>query len=98
MVESYSERQQRLAAERIFKAITPQIGRIAADVQAQQRSIGTAVQLFGEQYRKMLADVAANVPRFEIPALKLDYQSLFPDIAAIQAHALRNVLPAAHAV
>jgi hypothetical protein len=98
MAESYSERQQRKAAEQVLKALTPQVRRMMADVHAQQRPIVVAAEVFGEQYRQMLRSVAAGVPKFEIPALKLDYQSLFPNLAAIQAEALKSFLPTVHAI
>jgi hypothetical protein len=98
MTESHYERQRRKAAEQLLKSLAPELRRMMADLQVQQRSVAAAAEVFGDQYSRMMRNVAASVPKLDIPALRLDYQSLFPDVSAIQAETLKSLLPGIHAV
>lgn len=99
MPESHYERRQREAAQRMLKAAMPDVQRVVEDLRRQQAYMANISQLFSTQYQDMLASITQGVlsdidrVKFEVPALKLDYQSLFPDFAGIHADAIKSLQP-----
>jgi hypothetical protein len=74
----------------------PQVQDAAAAVWDQQRYLNDIGEVVAKQYQDVFKAVAVpkvDLPRFEVPALKLDYTTLFPDIAAVQQQAAKALRP-----
>ncbi len=47
----------------------------------------------GSSNAKFIRDLAANMPRVEVPSLRVDFKSLFPDLAAFNARLSAQLTP-----
>lgn len=89
---------------RLLQRAMPDLSQIAKEVAWSQSLAAQVNQIYGSRYLKMIESVQAalpkiqvplvTMPKIEIPALKLDYSALFPDIKAIQQRLAESVFPA----
>lgn len=109
MDETPSQRRQREAAQRMVQAMMPDVQRVMRDMVRQQTHVTRIGEVLSSQYTDMLKSISASavlkfdaplirasrvdLARLNVPALRLDYQSLFPNLAAIHADALKSLLP-----
>ena len=79
------------AARRIVRSIAPQVQAAMQAWQRQQTAAmaKTIAEVVTPQYQRWLKDVS----RIAVPALELDYASLFPNFGALQAEARKSALP-----
>lgn len=96
--ESEYSRRQREQLQRILRSVMPDVQRKMREIgrQTSQRALG---DLFTPMHEKLVRDLARR-PAIEVsvPALKLDYQALFPDFANVEAEVLRQLQPSIEAI
>lgn len=113
MSETEHERRQREYAERIMKAAMPSVEKVMQEITRQRSPLLETANVLAAQHQQMMTDLvrqissshmpaisaaAMQAAKIHVPALKLDYRSLFPNIAAIQASAMKSVMPAVEAI
>jgi hypothetical protein len=81
--------------EAAVRALMPQV---QAAMKVWQREQGVAIartmnEVLAPQYQRWFEDLSSSFARVEVPALKLDYATLFPDFDRLQSDLLRSVLP-----
>ena len=102
MPESPFERRQREAAARVLRAAMPDIQRRLREVFSTQSE---TLKIIGEQYSsryaemiKSLTPLTRDVAKFKMPALALDYKTLFPDFARLHSSVIEQLRPALEAI
>jgi hypothetical protein len=110
MSESERERRQRQEAQRLLRAVMPDVTRVMEQIRKSQFNIPDIGKLYTDPYRELIAGLQLNLPKIQvitpdlskylaqsvtIPNLRLDYPSLFPDFAAVHKAAIGQILPSA---
>ena len=99
MPESPYERRQREAVERALRAAMPDIQRLMRDVLSIRSD---SLKILGEQYSRPMADMiktlARDMPKFTVPALTIDYKTLFPDLSRLRRTIVEQWRPAIEAI
>jgi hypothetical protein len=109
MSESERQRQQQEQAARILRQAMPDIDRIMRDIVSAQPAITNLNKLFGQGYQSFFRDIqhtaALQMPKIDrpkldikIPALKLNYPALFPDLTSVQDRLFESMKPAIEAI
>lgn len=99
MTESEHERRQREAAQRIIKGIMPDLDRLMKNLVSLNPPKRTIGELFTSQHQEMLGELMKtpvlkiDFRAFDLPPLKLDYKSLFPDFTSVHADVFKSLRP-----
>jgi hypothetical protein len=113
MEESEYQRRQRMEAARILRSVMPDLSQVMRDITSSQVDTVSIGTLYGDHYRELLGsfsrnvsviasmpkiDVSSLLPKIDVPDLKLDYSSLFPDFSKVHENLWESVRPSVEAI
>lgn len=103
MSESEYERRQRERAQLILRNAMPDLTRVLREIRVMQSNSTSLAKIYTPEHQQLIAAITQNMPKIDlgltqisrdlIPALKLDYSTLFPQIGSINKQVLSSLAP-----